>query len=125
MAVYPCLSYCNVREALHWLELAFGVQGHILDQAGNHSMEAVHHAILHVGEGTILVESERPPELHGRHAGMGWIYVAVSDADAHYQRAKAAGARISSDPHAYGDGFRGYSAEDLEGNLWTFGTAQP
>ena len=32
--------------------------------------------------------------LHGEHAGTGWIYVAVDDPDAHYYRAKAAGAEV-------------------------------
>jgi uncharacterized glyoxalase superfamily protein PhnB len=66
-----------------------------------------------------------PTKLHGPHAGRGWIYVAVTDADAHYRQAAAAGASVHGEPHDFGDGFRGYSATDLEGNLWTFGTAQP
>ena len=49
----------------------------------------------------------------------------VTDADAHYQRAKAAGAPVLGEPHNFGDGFRRYTATDLEQNLWTFGTAAP
>ena len=47
-------------------------------------MEPLDHALIRTSGGTILVESERPGELHGPHAGHGWIYVAVTDADTHY-----------------------------------------
>ena len=56
---------------------------------------------------------------HGSHAGQGWVYVAVADPDAHFQHAKAAGVEVLGDPH---DAMGGYSARDLEGNLWSFGT---
>jgi uncharacterized glyoxalase superfamily protein PhnB len=73
-----------------------------------------------------LVESERPEDLHGSHAGRGWIYIAVDDIDAHYQRAKAADADVLNQPHdALAGAQRGYSARDPENNLWTFGTARP
>ena len=66
----------------------------------------------------------RPEDLHGSHTGQGWVYIAVGDPDAHYQRAKAAGVAVLNAPH--GDGAqRGYSARDLEGNLWSFGTDRP
>jgi uncharacterized glyoxalase superfamily protein PhnB len=74
----------------------------------------------------VLVESERPEELHGSHTGRGWIYVTVDDPDAHYQRAKAASVEVLNEPHgAMNGGQRGYSARDLEGNLWSFGTVRP
>lgn len=126
LGVYPCLTYRDVRRAITWLRTAFGVQGQALAPAGTRDDEPLDHALLRTsGGGTILVESERPHELHGAHAGRGWIYVTVTDADAHYQRAKAAGAQVFGEPHDFGDGFRGYSATDLEQNVWTFGTAAP
>jgi uncharacterized glyoxalase superfamily protein PhnB len=76
----------------------------------------------------VLVESERPEDLHGSHTGHGWVYIAVGDLDAHYQRAKAAGVAVLNEPHdAMNGAQRGYSysARDLEGNLWSFGTARP
>jgi uncharacterized glyoxalase superfamily protein PhnB len=46
--------------------------------------------------------------------------------DAHYDRAKATGAEVLGEPHdAMGGHQRGYSARDLEGNLWSFGTSKP
>jgi catechol 2,3-dioxygenase-like lactoylglutathione lyase family enzyme len=34
----------------------------------------------------VLTESERPEELHGSHSGNGWVYVAIEDIDAYYER---------------------------------------
>lgn len=39
--------------------------------------------------------------------------------------AKAAGAEVLGEPHDAMGGMRGYSARDLEGNLWSFGTDRP
>jgi uncharacterized glyoxalase superfamily protein PhnB len=125
LGIYPCLTYRDVRRAINWLQTAFGIQGQALAPPGTPDDEPLDHALLHTNGGTILVESERPHELHGPHAGRGWIYVTVTDADAHYQRAKAAGTQVLGEPHNFGDGFRGYTAADLEQNLWTFGTAAP
>jgi hypothetical protein len=51
--------------------------------------------------------------------------VTVTDGDAHYQRAKAAGEQVLGEPHDFGDGFSGYTTTDLEHKLWTSGTAVP
>ena len=126
LGVYPCLTYRDVRRAITWLQTAFGIHGQALAPPGTAEDQSLEHAMLHTnGGGTILVESERPHELHGPHAGRGWVYVTVTDADAHFRRAKAAGAQVLGEPHDFGDGFRGYSVTDLEQNLWTFGTAAP
>ena len=49
----------------------------------------------------------------------------VDDPDAHYQRAKAAGAEIVRELEDQDYGSRDYSARDPEGNLWSFGTYNP
>jgi uncharacterized glyoxalase superfamily protein PhnB len=46
----------------------------------------------------------------------------IENADGHYHHAKAAGAAVQGEPPDYGDGYRGYSARDLDGNFWSFGT---
>lgn len=48
------------------------------------------------------------------------VLVEVADVDAHYERSKAAGARILSEPEDQSEGFRHYRAEDLEGHRWMF-----
>jgi PhnB protein len=52
------------------------------------------------------------------------VMVEVDDVDAHYERARAAGATILSELEDNpGVGQRQYRAEDLEGHRWMF--AQP
>ena len=53
------------------------------------------------------------------------IYAVVADPDAHHDRAKAAGAQIVRQLADQPYGSREYSARDLEGNLWSFGTYDP
>lgn len=123
MDVYPALTYHDVKSALEWVANAFGLEARVFDHG--RAQKILHAALIH-GEGMVLVEAERPGELHGSHTGKGWVYVAVDDVDRHHQRAKAAGAEVLNEPHGSAkDGMRGYSARDLEGNLWSFGTDRP
>jgi uncharacterized glyoxalase superfamily protein PhnB len=52
-------------------------------------------------------------------------YLHVDDAKAHCERASGAGATIVLDITDEVDGGRGYSARDLEGHIWNFGTYDP
>ena len=45
----------------------------------------------------------------------------VDDVDAHYERAKAAGAVVRQEPEDRPDGLRMYSVADPEGHVWHFG----
>ncbi len=122
MDVYPSLTYRDVAAALTWLENCFGLESRVFGEAGTGRID---HAALAHGQGLVLVESERPADLHGSHTGQGWVYVTVADIDARSQRAKASGAEVLGEPHGGPGGMRGSSVRDLEGNLWTFGTARP
>ena len=93
--MYPALTYRDVRAALAWAEAAFGLVPRIF---GAGSEDVVHAGLVH-GDGMVLVERERPDELHGSHTGRAWVYVAVDDVDAHFRRAKAAGADVLNEPH--------------------------
>ena len=53
------------------------------------------------------------------------IYIIVPDTDAHYARAKAAGATIVIDIKDEDYGGRGYTCRDLEGHIWSFGSYNP
>jgi hypothetical protein len=104
------VSIVDVRDvgaASTWLAEAFGFKAQVIDEAS---------AIVRSGSGTVLIQTERPGDLHGSHTGRGWVYVVIDDIDAHYARAKSADASLLGEPHDYG-GYRGYSARDLEGNL--------
>jgi uncharacterized glyoxalase superfamily protein PhnB len=52
-------------------------------------------------------------------------YVVVSDIDALYERAKAAGAEIVIEIKDQDYGSRDFSCRDPEGHLWNFGTYDP
>jgi uncharacterized glyoxalase superfamily protein PhnB len=120
MDVYPSLTYRDVETALAFLEQAFGFEP---EDVGRDEQGTIRHAALRYGQGLVLLQPDRPDELHGSHLGQGWVYVEVADLDAHFERARAAGAEILGEPHeAMGGTVRGYSARDPEGNLWSFGT---
>jgi uncharacterized glyoxalase superfamily protein PhnB len=53
------------------------------------------------------------------------VYMIVEDVDAHYEKARAAGAAIVLDIVDQGYGGRGYTCKDLEGHLWSFGSYDP
>ena len=52
-------------------------------------------------------------------------YLYVADIDAHFARAKAAGAEVVVALKDTDYGSRDYSARDPEGHLWHFGTYLP
>jgi uncharacterized glyoxalase superfamily protein PhnB len=77
---------------------------------------------LHHGNVAFLLfglDGQRPKDAPVTH--MPWAY--VDDLDAHFAHAKAAGATIVSEIEE--QGYRAYSAEDLEGRAWTFVQARP
>ncbi|MFI5027819.1 MAG: VOC family protein [Solirubrobacterales bacterium] len=119
---YPSLRYGDARAAIEWLEEAFGFEREMVVDG---DADAVAHAQLKFGDGIIMLGSERD-DGWGHHAGQSWVYVAVEgDIDAHCERARDAGAEIVREPTDQDYGSRDYSARDLEGNLWSFGTYRP
>ena len=123
MDIYPSLTYRDLEAALEFLEEAFGLEPEVL---GTDEHGAIRHAAVRHGEGLVLLQPDLPDQLHGTHLGQGWVYVAVTDPDGHFERARAAGAKMLGEPHDALEGrMRGYSARDLEGNLWSFGTDRP
>jgi uncharacterized glyoxalase superfamily protein PhnB len=128
--VIPCLRYRDAPAAIEWLCRAFGFEKHLVvpNQDGT-----IAHAQLSFGAGMVMlgsvVESEfgrlmkQPDEIGG--AETQTAYVIVSDADAVYARAKAAGATIVVEIKDEDYGGRGFTCRDPEGHLWSFGTYDP
>jgi len=117
------IIYRHPLAALDWLETAFGFERSMIITSPDGSLA---HAEMRFGDGLIYVGSEwadfvaSPAALGGRTSQL--IHVLVpSDIDAHYARARAAGAAILQEPtdQFYGD--RTYRACDLEGHVWVFG----
>jgi len=76
------------------------------------------------GEKPEKFPSMRPPT-RAQGANTQNMMVYVDDVDAHVERARAAGARIVSEPavHDYGEDYwadRGYECVDLGGHHWWF-----
>jgi len=113
--VVPVLIYPDVREAVAWLETAFGFVERL--KIGEN-----HRAQLNVpGGGAVIVGDvryDRVPPRSGEstHA----VRVRVEDATAHCERARAHGAEILMEPIDFDYGEREYAAADLAGHRWTF-----
>ena len=110
--VIPVLAYPDVNEAVSWLCDVFGFSVRL--RIGSHRVQ------LNVGDGAVIVRELRDNET-GAALGLGHsVTIRVEDADAHFERAKAHGARITQEPvtHPYGE--RQYNAEDFAGHSWTF-----
>ena len=120
MDVYPALRYRDAGTAIEWLERAFGLERHAAYEGPDGTIA---HAELRFGHGMVMLGSEGDsPNLLGHHAGRGWQYVVVDDPDAHCEGAHSAGAEIVMELDDTDYGSREYTARDLEGNLWSFGT---
>ena len=125
----PVVFYRDPLAALRWLEQAFGFETSMLvtDDDGK-----VGHAEMSLGDGHIGVGGEwGSPELLGPARmkspasldGVGSQFIRVElqdDIDAHCERARAAGARITQAPQDQFYGARVYRALDPEGHVWCF-----
>lgn len=125
--LFPFLRYADAPAAIEWLCHTFGfVEGLNVPGPGG----IVAHAELSLGSGVVMVGSMKddtlgmktPRELGAVNGG---IYVFVEDVDAHYDRARGAGAEIVRELAETDHGSREYVARDLEDHLWGFGTYRP
>jgi uncharacterized glyoxalase superfamily protein PhnB len=130
-SVIPMLSYEEGVAALKWLARAFGFR----ERCRYESQDGwLAHAEMEAGDGLIMLASPTPdyqsPKRHRevceqarKWSAVPWIIdgvlVYVDDLDAHFTRAKAAGATILSEIEEGPPGRR-YRAEDLEGHRWFF-----
>jgi uncharacterized glyoxalase superfamily protein PhnB len=131
--IIPCLRYRNALEAIDFLCTAFGFEKQAVYVNAN-DPKLVDHAQLTYGGGMIMLGSARedtpfskymvqPDEVGGRETQCACVTVA--DVRAHYEKAKAAGARIVDDYDEKEYGGAGYSARDPQGHLWYFGSYDP
>jgi uncharacterized glyoxalase superfamily protein PhnB len=132
--IYPALGYRDARAAIRFLCDAFGFQERAVHEGEDRE---VAHAELSLGPGIIMLgsASDDMPDVDtdalmaGGEADFSRIpfalYVAIEDVDAHYERARAAGAEIVRELKDTDYGSREYAARDLDGNVWSFGTYHP
>jgi uncharacterized glyoxalase superfamily protein PhnB len=112
----PHVTYQNVADAIAWLTKAFGFKEHY--RYG----EPISGAQMHLGNAWIMLKRARAGNASPAQLGYGTqsLTVFVEDVEAHFQRAKSAGAKILEDLHETVYGELQYAAADLDGHHWLF-----
>ena len=127
--VIPGMHYRKAPEAIEWLCRVFGFEKHAVVPGPNNT---IMHAELTLGGGMVMLGSgtHNPPKLRLKHPDEAGgvthgVNLIVKDADAVYQRAKAAAAEIVLEIEDKPYGGRGFACRDPEGRLWHVGTYDP
>lgn len=115
------LFYQDPKAALAWLEKAFGFELVMLleDDDGN-----VAHSQMEFGDSYVMIGQEwsadhkSPKSVGGKNTQTVHVQI-EGDVDAHFARAKAAGAEIMAEPETQFYGDRTYRCRDPEGHIWT------
>ena len=117
--ISPYLYYEDGAAAMDWLIQAFGFEEDMRMTSDDGRLD---HGQLKLGDQIVMLgepgsQYQSPKKRGGATAG---VHVYVDDVDAHFERAKAAGAEIHMEPtdQPYGD--RRYDTEDPEGHNWFF-----
>lgn len=128
--IVPFLGYEDCGAAADWLVRAFGFEEvERIEEEGE-----VGHVTLRAGDGLVFLGHPGADYLNPLHLrercdaaarmyAVPWIvdgvWVAVDDLDARFEHARAAGARILTEPEETPHG-RQCRVEDLEGHRWMF-----
>ena len=118
--IIPYIYYGDVAAALDWLARAFGFKE---DMRTPTPRGGVHGEMKLDGQRIMLGQrpGSRPTTTSGDLPVTQAIFVYLANVDAHFERARAAGARIDKAPEDLPYG-RSYGARDLEGHVWYFTT---
>jgi uncharacterized glyoxalase superfamily protein PhnB len=129
--IFPIIRFNDSDAGLAWLRDVLGFQEHGVFRGEDGSIQ---HGELRYGDAWVMIGSEpaggdtQPTSsagTGGAHAGTGFFYLAVEDAGAAFERAKAAGADLSSELESRDYGGREFSLRDHEGNIWSVGEYDP
>ncbi|MCA1736889.1 MAG: VOC family protein [Actinobacteria bacterium] len=119
----PMLAYEEAAKAIDFLISAFGFEETMRMDGENGTIA---HAELSLNGAMVSLASvwrdgglATPHELGGVHSQ---LWVEVDDIDAHFQKARAAGAVVLDEPVSQ-DGYKTYRAIDPEGHRWYFAGA--
>jgi uncharacterized glyoxalase superfamily protein PhnB len=115
--VFPCITFRDAHASIDWLERALGAERVAVheDDEGR-----VAHAEIRIGESLVMAGDERAGS-RATPPGASVVYVVVPDADAAYERARAAGADVT-EPVDQDYGSRDITVTDPDGNRWSLGT---
>jgi uncharacterized glyoxalase superfamily protein PhnB len=120
--VHPYLLYADAEAAIEFLTNAFGFRE--VDRATGAAGGL--HAELEVSPGGGRIYVGQPPSGFRNPSEVGQTslaHVLVDDVEAHYRRAKGAGATIVEELTDTPFGHRRYTCDDPQGHEWSF--AQP
>ena len=117
--ITPYLLYEDVAASLAWLSDTFGFRERMRIPGPD---GAITHAEMELADGVIMMGCPGPDYRGPRKLGQvtQQLYVYVDDVDAHFERARKAGAVILAEPEDQFYGDRRYGAEDPEGHHWYF-----
>jgi uncharacterized glyoxalase superfamily protein PhnB len=131
--VIPMLAYEDAAAAIDWLVKAFGFHEKLRYTEDDGTV--THAELATEGGGLIMLATPTPdyvsPKRHRETCEQArkWsevpyvidgVLIEVDDVDAHFARAKEAGATVLSEPEDVDAGVRHYRAEDPEGHRWMF-----
>lgn len=128
--IMPTLRYRDARAAIDWLSSVLGFTRHAVYDGPNNT---VGHAELTLNGGMIMLGSQKDDEYGKNFKSPGELggvetrsaYVVVTDADAAYARAQAAGAPVVRPLQTTDYGSREFTIKDPEGHSWSVGTYDP
>jgi PhnB protein len=116
--VVPHVVYPDVAEARAWLSKVFGFTEHFRygDPTNPDGAQML------FGKACIMLHKSRPSGASQAQVGIApqSVTVFVGDVDAHFEKAKAAGAQILEEPHETVYGEYQFAAKDLAGHHWLF-----
>jgi uncharacterized glyoxalase superfamily protein PhnB len=114
--VLPHIVYKDLPAAIAWLTGAFGFIEHY--RYG----DPLSGAQVRLGDAWMMLNAAKPGYRSPSDLGYGTqcLTVFVDDVEAHFARAKAAGARIVEDLHETAYGELQYGVDDSEGHHWLF-----
>ncbi|HEX4283807.1 MAG TPA: VOC family protein [Terracidiphilus sp.] len=128
--VITALRYKNAPEAIEWLCRVFGFEKHAVYPGPDNT---IGHAELTLGGGMIMLGSfkddgygkgfKSPDDMGGHETRSA--YIVVPDAEAVYERAKAAGGTVIREIQTTDYGSREFTVKDPEGHSWSVGTYDP
>ena len=121
--ISPCIWYRDPHAAIAWLEQAFGFETRMVVDDGS---GGVIHSELWIQDGYVMVVgpprgSAISPAMFGGRSSQSTHVQLQAGLDAHYERARAAGARIEREPTTMAYGDRVYTCLDPEDHPWSFG----
>jgi uncharacterized glyoxalase superfamily protein PhnB len=115
LAIY----YADPGRAARWLHDTFGLMP-VLELGDAATQDAW--IEFRIGDAAVVILG-RDPDASRSAAPTHVPWVFVDDLDAHFASTRQAGARIVEEIQQHG--YRAYTAEDCEGNHWTFAQARP